>query len=65
MYNLACSFALLDQRDPAFDWLFKALDAGFRPNGRLWLDPDLSSLRGDPRFRRARRMAEERRASED
>ncbi|MGH9400152.1 MAG: TPR end-of-group domain-containing protein, partial [Thermoanaerobaculia bacterium] len=29
MYNLACSYARLEQKDKAFDWLFKALDAGF------------------------------------
>ena len=29
MYNLACAYSLLDRKDEAFNWLFKALDAGF------------------------------------
>ena len=35
MYNLACCYARLDQKDAAFDWLFKALDAGFDATGTL------------------------------
>jgi Flp pilus assembly protein TadD len=58
MYNLACSFALLDQKDVAFSWLFKAIEAGVDDNGSLirW-DDDLDNLRGDPRYRQALRMA--------
>ena len=29
MYNLACAYSRLDQKDPAFEWLNKAIDAGF------------------------------------
>jgi beta-lactamase regulating signal transducer with metallopeptidase domain/tetratricopeptide (TPR) repeat protein len=53
MYNLACAHSLLDQKDEAFGWLFKALDAGFDANGMLRGDDDLDNLRGDPRFRQA------------
>jgi beta-lactamase regulating signal transducer with metallopeptidase domain/tetratricopeptide (TPR) repeat protein len=53
MYNLACAYSLLDQRDEAFGWLFKALDAGFDASGSLRGDDDLDNLRGDPRFRQA------------
>jgi len=58
MYNLACSFALLDQKDVAFAWLFKAIEAGFDDDGSTirW-DDDLDNLRGDPRYRQALRMA--------
>lgn len=58
MYNLACSYALLDQKDVAFGWLFKAIEAGVDDNGSLirW-DDDLDNLRGDPRYRQALRMA--------
>lgn len=58
MYNLACSYALLDQKDAAFSWLFKAIEAGVDDNGSLirW-DDDLDNLRGDPRYRQALRMA--------
>jgi len=57
MYNLACSYARLDQKDVAFDWLFKALDAGFDATGTLRGDEDLDNLRGDPRFRKALEIA--------
>jgi tetratricopeptide (TPR) repeat protein len=53
MYNLACSYARLDQKDPAFEWLFKALDAGFDASGTIRGDEDLDNLRGDPRYRKA------------
>jgi beta-lactamase regulating signal transducer with metallopeptidase domain/tetratricopeptide (TPR) repeat protein len=53
MYNLACAYSLLDRRDEAFGWLFKALDAGFDGSGTLRSDDDLDNLRGDPRYRQA------------
>jgi beta-lactamase regulating signal transducer with metallopeptidase domain/tetratricopeptide (TPR) repeat protein len=53
MYNLACAYSLMNRRDEAFSWLFKALDAGFQADGRLRSDDDLDNLRGDPRFRQA------------
>lgn len=53
MYNLACAYSLLDRKDEAFGWLFKALDAGFDASGTLRGDDDLDNLRGDPRFRQA------------
>lgn len=53
MYNLACAYSLMDRRDDAFTWLFKALDAGFDGEGTLRGDDDLDNLRGDPRFRQA------------
>jgi len=58
MYNLACSFALLDQKDVAFAWLFKAIEAGLDDDGSMVrYDDDLDNLRGDPRYRQALRMA--------
>lgn len=57
MYNLACTYSRLDQKDAAFDWLFKALDAGFDASGTLRGDEDLDNLRGDPRFRKALEIA--------
>jgi tetratricopeptide (TPR) repeat protein len=53
MYNLACAHSILDRKDEAFGWLFKALDAGFDAHGTLRGDEDLDNLRGDPRFRHA------------
>lgn len=65
MYNLACSYARLDDKDKAFDWLFKSLDAGFSDHGRLRSDEDLDNLRGDPRFSKALRLAGEKDRDED
>ncbi|MGH9364381.1 MAG: TPR end-of-group domain-containing protein, partial [Thermoanaerobaculia bacterium] len=66
MYNLACSYARLEQKDKAFDWLFKALDAGFESWGMLKNDDDLDALRGDPRYRKALEIARSReKADED
>ncbi|MGE5413397.1 MAG: tetratricopeptide repeat protein, partial [Syntrophomonadaceae bacterium] len=57
MYNLACTYARLDQKDAAFDWLFKALDAGFDETSTLRWDDDLDNLRGDSRYRKALEIA--------
>jgi beta-lactamase regulating signal transducer with metallopeptidase domain/tetratricopeptide (TPR) repeat protein len=65
MYDIACAYARLDQKDPAFDWLFKALDAGFEGTGTLRGDDDLDNLRGDPRYRKALAMARAKERSED
>ena len=51
-YNLACSFAVLGMIEPAFSALQKALELGYRTVRRLRRDPDLKSLRRDPRFAR-------------
>lgn len=65
MYNLACSYARADQKDRAFDWLFKALDAGFEGSETIRSDDDLDSLRGDPRYRKAIEIARKRERSEE
>ncbi len=57
MYNLACAYSRLDQKDPAFEWLYKALDAGFDETWTIRMDDDLDNLRGDPRYRKAIEMA--------
>lgn len=57
MYNLACAYARVDQKDQAFDWLFKALDAGFDEQWTLRHDDDLDNLRGDTRYRKAVEIA--------
>jgi len=56
-YNLACTHALLGDRDRAVELLRRALDENFltpgsRERQKTWArdDPDLKSLRGDPRF---------------
>lgn len=53
MYNLACAHARLKEKDAAFSWLDKAIDAGFISYRRMEDDDDLFSLRWDPRFAKA------------
>ncbi len=65
MYNLACTYARLDQKDAAFDWLFKALDAGFDETSTLRWDEDLDNLRGDSRYRKAVEIARAKERSGD
>lgn len=58
-YNLACTYALTGQKEPAFAWLEKALDAGFAGLKQLERDTDLSGLRRDDRFLDLLRRADE------
>jgi len=64
-YNLACTYALLGEAEPALDYLARDLEENHRTRGsRLrqveWArgDPDLASLRNDPRFERLLQAAE-------
>ena len=49
-YNLACSYAVLGMTEPAIAAISRALDLGYRYIEHLRRDPDLKSLRLDPRF---------------
>jgi len=49
-YNLACKHALAGERDAAFEWLDKAVAAGFGSVDTMEKDPDLASLRADARW---------------
>ena len=58
LYNVACTWALLGEKDLALDCLKRDLEEnpmsqGARDKQKEWArsDPDLASLRGDPRFR--------------
>ena len=58
-YNIACTHALLGEKDEALDYLERDLTEnhpteGSRAQKRDWAlgDPDLASLRGEPRFER-------------
>ena len=58
LYNMACTWALLGEGDLALEFLRRDLEenpmtSGAREKQREWArrDPDLASLRGDPRFR--------------
>jgi tetratricopeptide (TPR) repeat protein len=49
-YNVACGYARLGDKDRAFEWLDKALEAGFSMVDLVQHDADLASLRDDPRY---------------
>ena len=62
MYNLACAHAQLKEKDRAFEWLDRAIAAGYADAGHMEDDDDLWNLRRDPRFpkavEKARRVSE-------
>lgn len=58
MYNVACAYAKMNQRDAAFGWLAKSRDAGFDLDNYVMNDEDLDSLRDDARFAPYREAAE-------
>jgi serine/threonine protein kinase/Tfp pilus assembly protein PilF len=49
-YNLACTAAAAGRRDEAFDYLHRAIEAGYNDAQLIRTDDDLKSLRNDPRF---------------
>lgn len=51
-YNVACDYALLGMTDLAFEALERALRLGYPQIHHMRRDPDLKSLRRDPRFQR-------------
>jgi Flp pilus assembly protein TadD len=57
MYNLACTYALKGDRSPGIEWLEKSINAGFDDNNKLKEDPDIASLRDDPRFKHIQELA--------
>lgn len=50
-YNLACVFALAEQRDEAIHWLRRSAADGFSNLQLFEHDSDLRPLRGDPAYR--------------
>ncbi len=59
LYNLACFHALLGHKQEALGWLEKAVEAGFYAPGKVASDPDLDSLRAEPRYKAALAKASE------
>lgn len=49
-YNLACSYALLNQTRPALTALSRAIDLGYADFKHLREDPDLENLMKDEQF---------------
>ena len=52
LYNLSCSYSLLNEIDKAFRAFKKALHCGYSDFDHLEQDEDLSNLRKDRRFRK-------------
>ncbi len=50
LYNVACVFALLGQKEDAIDTISKSVANGMHQWEWLEQDSDLDPLRGDPRF---------------
>jgi len=59
-YNLACSYALLRRPEQALKVLRRAVELGYRDFRYMRQDPDLDSIRHDPRFRQLLREYENR-----
>lgn len=51
MYNIACLHCLLGQKDKSYDWLEKAVQAGYRDADHMQRDFDLRTIWGEDRFR--------------
>ena len=51
MYNLACAYSRLKEKDKAFEWLNKAIAAGFAQVNTIKTDEDLTNIRDDERFK--------------
>ncbi|HYX21998.1 MAG TPA: M56 family metallopeptidase, partial [Thermoanaerobaculia bacterium] len=64
-YNIACGYALLGDKDKAFEWLHRALDEGFELSSYLRSDDDLESLHQDPRWTEIRKAARDERSNSE
>jgi len=50
-YNIACSYALLGEKEAALKWLEKSVDLGFADLRHVQTDTDLNALHDDARFK--------------
>ncbi|MFY9553169.1 MAG: tetratricopeptide repeat protein [Blastocatellia bacterium] len=57
MYNLACTYALKGDRAAGLEWLEKSINAGFDDSAKLRDDPDIASLRSEPRFKQIEELS--------
>lgn len=51
LYNSACLYSLMDDKEKALDYLKQSFEAGFNKFGHLNADPDLDNIRNDKRFK--------------
>jgi non-specific serine/threonine protein kinase len=52
LYNTACVFCAMKNREDALIAIRKAWESGYRDSTWTRQDPDLALLRGDPEFER-------------
>jgi transcriptional regulator GlxA family with amidase domain len=52
LYNIACAYALQGKADDAIQTIEQAVASGFKAKWALRGDPDLASIRPDPRFQK-------------
>jgi adenylate cyclase len=50
LYNIGCLYAVAGKRGLALDHVERAMELGMRNRDWLMTDPDLASIRDDPRF---------------
>lgn len=50
LYNAACAYALLAERDRSASYLIRAVQAGYKDFNHLVRDPDLESIREHPKY---------------
>lgn len=51
LYNMACSYSLMNKVDQAVKWLRKAIDAGYDDAEWMANDTDLDNIREHPKFK--------------
>jgi tetratricopeptide (TPR) repeat protein len=51
LYNVACAYSLLNDKDKALAWLDRAVSAGFDDERLMETDTDLANIRDTDRFR--------------
>ena len=56
MYNLACAYSRVGDKEKAFEWLNKSINAGFAAP-QLTTDPDFEGLHTDARFKEVTALA--------
>lgn len=49
VYNIACCYSILDEKEEAFNWLKKAIDLGVY---EFESDPDFDNIREEPEFKK-------------
>ncbi len=63
LYNVACVFATMGEMEEAIGFLARAAEHGTVSAAWMRNDPDLASLRGDPRFKALLKQLEEKGAA--